>query len=75
MDILLHSVIKLRLGYCFENENFSGEYLHIVPLILNNFFVICRLILSKGKKIDLNCESDFFLRPYRPAQVTIIYPG
>ncbi len=46
---LLHNVIKLRLCYGFENATFSGKNLHIVPLILNNFFVICRLIL-----IDLN---------------------
>ncbi len=29
----LHSIIKLRLCYCFEHATSSGEILHIVPLI------------------------------------------
>ncbi len=73
VNILLHSVIKLRL-YCFENATSCGENLLIVPLILNIFFVICRLISSRGKKLieivnRIFCEEiwDFFICPYRPA--------
>ncbi len=74
MNILLHSVIKVRLCYCFENVTPSGENVYIVHLILNNFFVICGLIFSsKKKKISIVnrifCEKKrfFFFRPYRPA--------
>ena len=31
-------------------------------LILNNFFVICKLILGRGEKIVLNRESGFFVK-------------
>ncbi len=80
MNIFLPNVIKLHLCYCFDNETSSGENLHIVPFILNNFFVSYRSILSRGKKIDINRKSDFFwknlgfffLRPYRPA-LTAVY--
>jgi hypothetical protein len=34
---LLHSVIKLRLCYCFENATSGGEKLHIVALRLNHW--------------------------------------
>ncbi len=37
-----------------ENQNKIN-----LKLVLNNFFVICRLILSRGDKIDLNRKSDF----------------
>ncbi len=54
VNILLHSVIKLRLCYCFENATSSGENLHIVPL--NEYLLVS---IWTGLKSLLNAaESD-----------------